>query len=268
MGYGALVVGHQINLNQLAQEQIDDVEQMIRDVTNGELWVAGGEFLEWERPGAQIAPAFVCKGVSFVDEMYGGTNSSTISESRLEQMRTWLRDGLPGIAKVRASLDERFALFMPNEASVYLVLSGVNATTSTDLFFGTEGYLSLDDPSSGWSLELFGSHNVALEEINKQLAGPKYSVTKDAFQAEMARIGEDEGIYEEFVSDKKYDVICFLEKYNGTIMNFYDDEVSSWSVIFGSCKASVYKDTHTSVSPHVLNTSTSGQWMHRTYMSG
>lgn len=269
MGYGVLVVGHKINLNPMRADDdfyVDTLDDELRQATDNELWLSGGEDLEWRD---EYATGFICKSVSFLSEVYGGAQQRLIDAESLDAMRTWLKGGLPNIHKAEQYIQNHYPTFHINpDPRVYLVLNEVNATTSTDLYFGAEGTLSYSD-TKGWSLEMYHEHDLNLKQINEALSNPSYSMTKEAYRDEMARIGEDddEDFFYEFEINQKSNITDLLEKYGISITHIYDEYATSWDVICGTMPASLYKDTHMQLNPTMFNRR-GGRWFHKIYMSG
>lgn len=270
MGYGALVVGHPIDLNRSQAECIkDELDEAIRKATRRKLWLAGGEFRQWMSPGRRWATAFVCKSVSFVGETYNGDSMNKIAPSALKQMRNHLSKGLPRIGAVEEMLKQRFPeLAMEPQASLYMVLSDVNATTSTELMSGTDGWITWDD-DDGWEVKIPSRPELAADFTGQLNQGPN-GISKADYRKRQEALGlniRDYSAYSSFVTGRKENII---DKEWFTIIDFYDEHATCWDIMLGGLvkEAMLYKDTHMTINPGLFERSGVGSWFHRTWTSG
>ena len=251
MSYGTLVVGYKINLNDSTDTDIRDyVSDGIYQSTKNALWLAGGEYQDWKRKGKRWTPAFVCKTVSYLYAESGGDSVRKVLPKDLANMNLWLQEGLPEIQSVQAMLNEFHPeLTLDQEPQLYMVLEDDCSTVSSELMFGSSGYLEWCD-QNGWTVSLPDAPEKA-QEISAILNTETYNLTeKDSFD----------------LIDIKSEII---NKDWFTIIHFYDEDVSYWELILGERVSGtfLYKDTHLIIQPSLFNRE-GGSWFHRVWQSG
>jgi len=268
VGYGALIVGHPVDLNRAPREHWSYLPDDLSGTLSGAsgLRLYGGERQPWRRAAAPFAPAFVGRAASVVREEIHGSASRLVTEAERRKLATWLDRGFPRLSEAQAHLDELYpGLVIAPERGLFLVLSGVSATTSTELISGGAGTLSYE-AGVGWDLRMHCAHTLDLALINRGLKTERYSLSMGAYRADSIQLGEDpddDSAFDEFVIQRKFSVIKLLCELGFEEANLYDEHTTSWTVLYGQQVASVYKDTHCA-----LSQLPSGALHHRTRHTG
>lgn len=104
-GYGALVVGHPIDLNAASRELWeyipDDLSQCIEKESGLRLY--GGTRYPEDAP---FEPAFLGRSVAYLREESERMQTTAISAKRREEMLAWLSQGFANVDQAQAYLDE------------------------------------------------------------------------------------------------------------------------------------------------------------------
>ena len=251
MSYGALIVGYEINLNDSKDLETRELFCEALDAcTNDTLWLAGGHYENWRPRGQRWTSAFVCKTISYIDAEHEIDDVQELESEDIHNIHLWLRQGLPYIEPIKALITKDFPnLRLASRPYLYMVLHDTYATVSSELMFGSSGTLEWCN-QQGWTVSLPCDPQKA-RDIATILNTSKYNLFgKNSF----AQI------------DIKSEI---MEQSWFTVVDFYNDNLSSWDLILGDTvgETFLYKDTHLIIQPSLFNRK-GGSWFHRVWQSG